>query len=167
MLFIAGLDDYVADVEHVAGELDAAPILSAIRWRRDLRADDGNAADSRRRVACARAAFRLLSVAARLRRIRLCVAFRRLDPMRLSDDILKALRPFYFSDRVHRPFSGALFHSRRIAARMFDLALRLLGAATPSPVFVMGRGDQISTPDDTRAREHHKSKRRSCRAWGT
>ena len=26
-LFIAGLDDYVADVEHVAGELDAAPIL--------------------------------------------------------------------------------------------------------------------------------------------
>jgi pimeloyl-ACP methyl ester carboxylesterase len=86
-----------------------------------------------------------------------------MDPMRLSDDILKALRPFYFSDRVDPAIlREAMFHLKGESPRvLFDLALRLhwaLPPSAPSPMFVMGAaGDRISTPDDTRAtaRHHH------------
>jgi hypothetical protein len=33
-LFVAGLDDYVADVEHVAGQLAAPPMLMTTRSSR-------------------------------------------------------------------------------------------------------------------------------------
>jgi len=104
----------------------------------------------------------LLSVAARLATSNPDYAshFVGLDPMRLSDDILKALRPFYFSDRVDPAIlREALFHLKGESPRvLFDLALRLHWAPprAPSPVFVMGAaGDRISTPDDTKATARH------------
>src|SRR5260221_8538776 len=106
----------------------------------------------------------LLSVAARLATSNPDYAshFVGLDPMRLSDDILKALRPFYFSDRVDPAIlKEALFHLKGDSPRaLFDLSLRLHWAPprAPSPVFVMGaEGDRISTPDDVQAtaRHHH------------
>ena len=87
----------------------------------------------------------LLSVAARLatRIPNYASHMLGLDPMRLSDDILKALRPFYFSDRVDPAIlREALFHLKGESPRvLFDLALRLhwaLPPSAPSPVFVMG-----------------------------
>jgi pimeloyl-ACP methyl ester carboxylesterase len=85
-----------------------------------------------------------------------------LDSMHLSDDVLKALRPFYFSNRVDPAIlREAMFHLKGESARvLFDLALRLHWAPSraPSPVFVMGtEGDWISIPDDVQAtaRHHH------------
>lgn len=164
-LFIAGLDDYVADVEHVAGELDAAPILighsmgAAICERMMATRPIRGAA-----LLAPVPPNGLLSVAARLATTHPDYASHMLsiDPMRLSDDILKALRPFYFSDRVDPAIlREALFHLKGESPRvLFDLALRLHWAPprAPSPVFVMGAaGDRISTPDDTKAtaRHHH------------
>ena len=106
----------------------------------------------------------LLSVAARLATSNPDYAshFAGLDSMRLSDDILKALRPFYFSDRVDLAIlKEAMLHLKGESPRvLFDLALRLHWAPqrAPSPVFVMGaEGDRISIPDDVEAtaRHHH------------
>jgi pimeloyl-ACP methyl ester carboxylesterase len=164
-LFIAGLDDYVADVEHVAGELNAAPVLighsmgAAICERMMATRPIRGAA-----LLAPVPPSGLLSVAARLATSNPDYAshFVGLDSMRLSDDILKALRPFYFSDRVDPAIlREAMLHLKGESPRvLFDLALRLHWAPqrAPSPVFVMGaRGDRISIPDDVEAtaRHHH------------
>ena len=164
-LFIAGLDDYVADVEHVAGELDAAPILighsmgAAICERMMATRPIRGAA-----LLAPVPPSGLLSVAARLATSNPDYAshFVGLDSMHLSDDVLKALRPFYFGNRVDPAIlKEAMFHLKGESARvLFDLALRLHWAPprAPSPVFVMGtEGDRISIPDDVQAtaRHHH------------
>ncbi len=164
VLFIAGLDDYVADVEQVAATFDAPPVLighsmGAAVCERMLATRPVRGAALLAPVPPAG----LLSVAARLAAAH-PDSFARmawLDPARLSDDILKTLRPFYFSDRVKgNLLREAQRHLNSESPRvLFDLALRLhwaLPERVASPVFVLGsHGDRISTPDDVRATAAH------------
>ena len=84
-----------------------------------------------------------------------------LDPTRLSDDLLRALRPFYFSDRVEPAIlREALAHMNGESPRvLFDLALRLHGGLPKrggSSLLVMGADDdRIAIPDDVRATAAH------------
>jgi pimeloyl-ACP methyl ester carboxylesterase len=163
-LFIAGLDDYVADVEHVAGTLDAPPVLvghsmGAAVVERMLATRPIRGAALLAPVPPAG----LLPVAARLAAthpgyIPQMLGF---DPMRLSAELLTTLRPFYFSDRVSRPIlEEALLHLNGESPRvLLDLSLRLhwaLPDRPTAPVFVMGATeDHIAVPDDTRATAAH------------
>ena len=119
----AGLDDFVADVEHVAGELAAAADPDrAFDGRGDRRADDGDAPRARRGAAGAGAANRAPAGgrAARDDASRLCCSHMSGSIRRgLSDDILKVLRPFYFSPNVDPAILREAIASpqRRVAAR--------------------------------------------------
>ncbi len=163
-LFVTGIDDYVADVEHVAGQLDAPPILIGHSM---------GAAICERMVATrpVRGAALLapippaglLAVAARLATSHpgYLPQMATLDPTRLSAGLLATLRPFYFSDRVDPDLlPQALAHLNSESPRaLFDLSLRLhwaLPPKAPSPVFVLGAGaDRICTPEDARATAAH------------
>lgn len=163
-MFIASLDDYVADVEQVAAQIGAAPILighsmgAAICERmlatRPLR---GMA------LLAPVPPAGLLSVAARLAagHPNHLSQMSWMDPTGLSENTLRALRPFYFSDRVapsilQEAERHLIAESPRV---LFDLALRLhwaLPKKSTSPVLVLGtEGDRISTPEDTRATAAH------------
>jgi pimeloyl-ACP methyl ester carboxylesterase len=163
-LFVAGLDDYVADVEHVAGQIGAPPVLighsmGAAVCERMLATRPVRGAALLAPVPPAG----LLSVATRLAADHptYLPQMAWMNPSRLSDDILRALRPFYFSDRVAPEIlAEAERHLNPESPRvLFDLSLRLhwaLPQQAPSPVFVLGsEGDRISTPDDTRATAAH------------
>jgi pimeloyl-ACP methyl ester carboxylesterase len=103
LMWLAGLDDYAADVERVIAQLPAPPILVGHSM---------GAAIVERLVATrpVRAAVLLapippaglLPVAARLAAERpdTLLHLAMLDPMRLSRHVLAALEPFYFSERV-------------------------------------------------------------------
>lgn len=162
-LIITGLDDYVADVEHVASELEAAPVLIGHSM---------GAAIAERMMATrpVRAAALLapipptglLPVAARLATTHPDYASHMigLDPTRISDEIWKALRPFYFSPGVDKAIlQEALAHLNGESPRvLFDLAMRLhwIEPQATSPVFVLGAaGDQIAIPSDVRATATH------------
>ncbi len=163
-LFVTGIDDYVADVEHVAGQLGAPPVLIGHSM---------GAAICERMVATrpVRGAALLapvppaglLAVAARLATSHptYIPQMATLDPTRLSTSLLATLRPFYFSDRVDPTLlPEALSHLNSESPRaLFDLAMRLhwaLPAKAPSPVFVLGAGaDRICTPEDARATAAH------------
>ncbi|MCC6196492.1 MAG: alpha/beta fold hydrolase [Burkholderiales bacterium] len=162
-LFIAALDDYVADVEHVASELEAAPVLIGHSM---------GAAVAERMMATrpVRAAALLapvpptglLPVAVRLAATHPDYASHMigLDPTRISDDIWKALRPFYFSQDVDKAIlQEALAHLNGESPRvLFDLAMRLhwVEPQATSPVFVLGAaGDQIAIPSDVHATAAH------------
>ena len=164
-LFMAGLDDYVADVEHVAGGLDAPPVLIGHSM---------GAAIAERMMATRpiRGAgllapvppTGLLPVAARLATTHPDYASHMisLDPTRLADDVLKALRPFYFSKRVDPAIlKEAVLHLNGESPRaLFDLSMRLHWAEPQanSPVFVLGTaGDQISVRSDVEATARHHS----------
>lgn len=163
-LFIAGLDDYVADVEHVAGQLNAPPILighsmGAAICERMMATRPVRGAALLAPVPPAG----LLAVAARLAAMHPdylphLAAF---DPSRLSSDILATLRPFYFSERMDPAILlEAITHLSSESPRvLFDLSLRLHGALprkAASPVFVLGvAGDRIAIPDDVRATAAH------------
>jgi pimeloyl-ACP methyl ester carboxylesterase len=162
-LFLAGLDDFVADVEHVAGQLAAAPILvghsmgAAIAERMMATHPVRGAA-----LLAPVPPTGLLPVAARLATTHPNYASHMigLDPTRLSDDILKALRPFYFSPSVDPSIlKEAITHLNGESPRvLFDLAMRLHWAEPQgtSPVFVMGAaGDQIAVPGDVEATARH------------
>jgi pimeloyl-ACP methyl ester carboxylesterase len=82
------------------------------------------------------------------------------DPMRISDDIWKALRPFYFSAGVDKAIlQEAVAHLNGESPRvLFDLAMRLhwIEPQATSPVFVLGAaGDQIAIPADVHATAVH------------
>ena len=164
ILFVAGLDDYVADVEHVAAQFAAPPILighsmGAAVCERMLATRPVRGAALLAPVPPAG----LLSVATRLATAHpgYLAQMAWLDPARLAGDTLQALRPFYFSDRVKAPLlTEAQRHLHDESPRvLFDLALRLhwaLPERTTSPVFVLGvEADRISTPDDVRATAAH------------
>ena len=102
-LFVAGLDDYVADVEHVAGTLPAPPVLIGHSM--------GAAIIERMLTTRPIRAAALLApippgglgpVASRLLiwQPEYMVNMQRLDAPHLAGDILAALRPMYFSDNV-------------------------------------------------------------------
>ena len=164
MLWVAGLDDYASDVERVAASLPAPPILVGHSM---------GAAVVERLVATrpVRAAALLaplppaglLTVATRLAAENpdYLLQMSRLDPLRLSKEVLAALAPFYFSDRI----DASLLHeaSRHLNAEspraLIDLSLRLhwrLPDFEGPPMFVLGaHGDRICRPDDVAATAQH------------
>jgi pimeloyl-ACP methyl ester carboxylesterase len=84
-----------------------------------------------------------------------------LDPMRLSKQVLAALEPFYFSDRMDRALlREALHHINGESPRaLLDLSLRLhwsLPERRPPPMLVLGaRGDRICRVEDVEATARH------------
>ncbi len=121
-LFIAGLDDYEADVEHVAGTLKAPPVLighsmgAAVVERIVAKRPVRGAA-----LLAPVPPAGLLPIASRLAASHpnYLMQMGGIDPSRLSADVLQALRPFYFSDRVPRedPGGGGAAPQPGIAAR--------------------------------------------------
>ena len=163
-LFVAGLDDFVADVEHVAGQLDAAPMLighsmGAAVIERMLATRPVRAAALVAPVPPAG----LFSVAARLAAAHpdYVSHLAQFEPSKLTDSLLATLRPFYFSAGVPRSILvEAERHMNMESPRaLLDLSLRLhmaLPERPLSPVLVLGaEGDRICTPSDARATAHH------------
>jgi pimeloyl-ACP methyl ester carboxylesterase len=163
-LFVAGLDDFAADVEHVAAGLAAPPVLighsmGAAVIERLLATRPVRAAALISPVPPAG----LLPMVARLATGQpdYPIPFSQFDPGRMSTDVLEALRPFYFSDDVAPEIlAEATAHLCVESPRvLLDLSLRLhwqLPERSGVPVFVLGaEADRISTPDDVRATAHH------------
>lgn len=164
-LFVAGLDDFVADVEYVAEALPAPPVLighsmGAAIVERLLATQPVRAAALVAPVPPAG----LLAMAARLAtgQPEYAWQFSQFDPSGLSRHVLEALRPFYFSDDVAPEIlAQASAHLGAESPRvLLDLSMRLqwqLPERAGIPLFVLGaEGDRISTPDDVRATaEHH------------
>jgi pimeloyl-ACP methyl ester carboxylesterase len=163
-LFVTGLDDFAADVEHVAAALPAPPVLighsmGAAIVERLLATRPVRAAALISPVPPAG----LLPMAARLasESPEQLFGLSQFDPARLSAHVLEALRPFYFSDDVAPDIlaeaaSHLCMESPRV---LLDLSLRLhwqLPQRGGTPLFVLGaEGDRISTPDDVRATARH------------
>ena len=164
LLFLAGLDDYEADVEHVAGMLSEPPILighsmgAAIVERSVAKRPVRGAA-----LLAPLPPAGLLPVATRLAASHpdYLMQMSSGDPSRLSANVLKALRPFYFSAEVPPGvLAEAARHLNPESPRaLFDLSLRLhwaLPTRDHRPLFVLGaEGDRICTPVDVRATARH------------
>ncbi len=164
MLWATGLDDYAADVQRICAKLPVAPILVGHSM---------GAAIVERLVATrpVRAAALLaplpptglLSVAARLAAEHPDTLFRmsQIDPLKVSKEVLAALEPFYFSDRIDRAtLREAAKHLNSESPRaLLDLSLRLhwrLPDDESPPMFVLGvHGDRICRPDDVVATARH------------
>jgi pimeloyl-ACP methyl ester carboxylesterase len=163
-LFIAGLDDYEADVEHIAGTLASPPILighsmgAAIVERIVAKRPVRGAA-----LLAPLPPAGLLAVAGRLAASHpdYLMQMGHGDPSRLSSDVLKALRPFYFSADVGADLlAQAARHFNPESPRaLFDLSLRLhwaLPTRDHRPLFVLGaEGDRICISEDVRATARH------------
>ena len=163
-LWIAGLDDYAADVERVAADLASPPILVGHSM---------GAAIVERLVATrpVRAAALLaplppsglMPVAARLAAENPDYLWQmsRIDPLRLSAEVAAALEPFYFSDRMDRAvLREASKHLNAESPRaLMDLSLRLhwgLPERESPPMLVLGvLGDRICRPDNVAATAKH------------
>lgn len=164
LLFASGLDDYAADVERFASTLDEPPVL--VGHSMGAAIVERMIATHPRRGAVLLAPIPptgLATIAARLavERPGALAHLMHLDPTRLSADVLEALRPFYFSDRVAPSMLEAA--SAHIAAEspraILDLSLRLHWV-TPqrggTPLAVIGAADdRICTPADVRATARH------------
>jgi len=164
-LFVAGLDDFAADVSTVAASLPAPPILighsmGAAIVERLLSMESVPAAALIAPVPPAG----LLAMAARLAtgQPEYPMPFAQFDPAQISRHVLDALRPFYFSEDVAPETLEAA--SRHLCAEspraLLDLSMRLqwqLPERGGVPLFVLGaQGDRISTSDHVRATaEHH------------
>lgn len=163
-LFVTSLDDYEADVERVVGELDEPPVLvghsmgAAIVERIVAKRPVRGAA-----LLAPLPPAGLLAIATRLAASHpdYLVHIGNVDQSRLSADVLKALRPFYFSADVAPTLLAQAvkhFHSESPRA-LFDLSLRLhwaLPTRDHRPLFVLGaEGDRICTPVDVRATARH------------
>ena len=163
-LFVVGLDDYAADVEHVMGQLHAPPVLighsmGAAVCERLLATRPVRAAALIAPVPPSG----LVSIAARLAAERPDTLMQMLqfDPTRLSEHVLESLRPYYFSDDVDPVIlAEATRHFCIESPRaLMDLSLRLhwqLPERGNTPLLVMGaKGDRICTPDDVEATARH------------
>lgn len=164
LLWMAGLDDYAADVEQVSAQLPAPPVLVGHSM---------GAAVVERLVATrpVRAAALLaplppaglLSVATRLAAEHpdYLMQMSRLDPLKVSTEVLAALEPFYFSSRIEPAvLREASKHINAESPRvLLDLSLRLhwrLPEAESPPMFVLGvHGDRICRPEDVVATAQH------------
>ncbi len=163
-LFIAGLDDYAADVERVAAMLPAPPVLighsmGAAVVERLLATRPVPAAA----LLAPLPPSGLLTMAARLATERpdYLMQMAMLDPSKLSSHVLETLRPFYFSDDVAPALMvEATMHLGVESPRaLLDLSLRLhwqLPERGGTPVLVLGvEGDRVCTPDDVHATAAH------------
>ncbi|MEP6678810.1 MAG: alpha/beta fold hydrolase [Betaproteobacteria bacterium] len=163
-LIVAGLDDYEADVEHVASTLSAPPVFighsmgAAIVERIVAKRPVRGAA-----LLAPVPPSGLLSMATRLAASNpdYMLQMNALDPTRLTSAVLAALQPYYFSDDVAPAIlAQAPAHLNAESPRaLFDLSLRLhwaLPTSNSRPLLVLGaEGDRISTPDDVRATARH------------
>ena len=163
-LFAAALEDYEADVEHVAGTLKAPPIL--IGHSMGAAVVERIVAKRPVRGAALLAPIPpagLLPIATRLAASHpdYLMHMGNADPSRLSADVLHALRPFYFSAGVPaKVLAEAARHFNAESPRaLFDLSLRLHWALPQTdhrPMFVLGaEADLICTPSDVRATARH------------
>jgi non-heme chloroperoxidase len=162
-LFVTGLDDYAADVEHVASQLPALPVLighsmGAAVVERLLGTRPVRAAALLAPVPPAG----LFVVASRLAATRpdYLVHLANLDAGRLTSEVLRVLEPYYFSDVEGEILQQAVWHLGFESPRaLMDLSLRLhwqLPERGGSPVSVIGAtGDRICTPDDVQATARH------------
>jgi pimeloyl-ACP methyl ester carboxylesterase len=136
-LFVAGLDDYVADVEHVAGSLPSPPVLIGHSMG-------------------AAVVERLLTTRLMAWQPEYLVNMQRLDAPHLSGDVAAALRPMYFSESIDpqiliEAISHLTIESPRV---LMDLTMRLHSGkpVAASRLFVLGsQDDRISTPNDVNA----------------
>ena len=163
-LFVAGLDDYAGDVEHVASTFTAPPVLvghsmGAAVVERLMGVHPIRAAVLIAPVPPAG----LLPMAARLatQRPDYLLQMAQLDPSRLDASVLETLRPYYFSDNVEpRILVEAVRHLGLESPRaLLDLSLRLhwqLPERGDIPLLVLGAGgDRICTPDEVHATARH------------
>jgi pimeloyl-ACP methyl ester carboxylesterase len=147
-LFVAGLDDYVADVERVAASLPSPPIM--IGHSMGAAIVERVMATRPLRAAALIAPIPpggLGPVASRLLawQPEYLVNMQRFDAPHLAGDMLAALRPMYFSNDVE---------SEVLLEAAMHLTLRLHDGrpVAATSVFVLGASeDRISTPRDVRA----------------
>jgi pimeloyl-ACP methyl ester carboxylesterase len=158
-LFVAGLDDYVADVEHVAATLPSPPVLIGHSM--------GAAVVERiltTRPIRAAALFApvppggLGPVASRLWawQPEYLINMQRLDAPHLSGDVLAALRPMYFSETIDPKILAEAFAHLSVESprALLDLTMRLHGGkpVAAARLFVLGsHDDRISTLADVNA----------------
>ncbi len=163
-LFVTGLDDFAADVEHVAAGLPAPPVLighsmGAAVVERLLATRPVRAAALLSPVPPAG----LLPMAARFaaEQPEYLLQLSQFDPARLTTRVLEVLRPLYFSsDVAPEILAEATAHFCVESPRaLLDLSLRLhwqLPERTGVPLFVLGAGgDRIATAEDVRATGRH------------
>jgi len=158
-LFVAGLDDYVADVEHVASTLPSPPVLighsmGAAVVERLLTTRPIRAAALMAPVppgGLGPVASRLLAWQPEY-----LVNMQRLDAPHLSGDVAAALRPMFFSETIDPEILvEAIEHLTIESPRvLLDLMMRLHGGqpVATARLFVLGsHDDRISTPNDVNA----------------
>ena len=158
-LFVAGLDDYVADVERVAASLPSPPIM--IGHSMGAAIVERVMATRPLRAAALIAPIPpggLGPVASRLLawQPEYLVNMQRFDAPHLAGDMLAALRPMYFSNDVESEvlLEAAMHLTIESARALMDLTLRLHDGrpVAATSVFVLGASeDRISTPRDVRA----------------
>jgi pimeloyl-ACP methyl ester carboxylesterase len=158
-LFVAGLDDYVADVEHVAATLPSPPVLIGHSM--------GAAVVERLLTTRPIRAAALMApvppgglgpVASRLMawQPEYLVNMQRLDAPHLSGDVMAALRPMYFSNSTdpNIMLEATVHFTVESPRALLDLMVRLHGGkpVAPSRLLVLGSSeDRISTPNDVKA----------------
>jgi len=163
-LFVAGLDDYAADVERVMAQIPVAPVL--VGHSMGAAVVERLLATRPLRGAALLAPIPpsgLLSMAARLATERpdYLMQMSQLNPSQLSSHVLQTLSPYYFSKDVEpRVLWEATRHLGAESPRaLLDLSLRLhwqLPERGSSPVMVLGvEADRICSPDDVQATATH------------
>jgi pimeloyl-ACP methyl ester carboxylesterase len=163
-LWLTGIDDYASDVERVASEIGGAPVLighsmgAAIVERIVAKRPVPGAV-----LIAPLPPAGLLPAATRLATEHpdYLMLMSRLDPMKLTGDVLHAIEPFYFSPNVPRDLlREAVRHLSAESPRaLLDLSLRLhwlMPERNGRPLMVLGAsGDRICTSDDVRATAAH------------
>jgi non-heme chloroperoxidase len=161
-VFVAGLDDYAADVERVAAALDEPPVLighsmGAAVVERLLASRPVRAAALLAPVppgGLGPTVQRLLALQPEF-----LVNLQRLDAPHLAGDVLAALKPLYFSDDVAPAVLGeAVSHLTAESPRaLLDLTLRWQDRPPDgvTPLVLGAEGDRVATAEDTRATAAH------------
>jgi len=158
-LFVAGLDDYAADVARVAESLGSPPVLIGHSMGASVVEHMLGARPVRAAALLAPVPPGGLGpIAGRLLALQpeYLVNLQRLDAPHLAGDVLAALRPLYFSDDVAPEIlAEAMFHIGAESPRaILDLTLRWHDRSPDAKItpFVLGaEGDRIATPGDAQA----------------